>query len=325
MAANLRQVKAWIGTPGSFSARIPAVSGVVSVPRLHGWASRPLVEMVTLVRGEIIKAVTSNEVRLRDCETSLQSTMADAGQSALSFDRDRALIESCKSWCVTHRSDPIALQALCQNEKAPMDAAVVSMVVEASSTFGEMGRSRVLGALAGRVMKLKEALNSPESVSRVLAAAQQLPWEAPGHEQIAKAVVALDRELFYEATPDAREAFERKLGGALAEVVQEYAAHPRFAVVEEVARACERQDVLAGIAGRAEDVFDLDPRRGYRMVAALASNPHAPHEVLRPFAKSELWTTNVEAGRALAAMLQRAVGDVEPARGQSGSAARELA
>ncbi|SFF33845.1 hypothetical protein, partial [Paracidovorax wautersii] len=257
MVADTRNVTAWVGRPSEFAARLPAVKGVVSMPEIRGWSVRPLAELITRVRGEVVRAVTSNEDRLRECAASLQNAIDDANLGSIDFNRSRLVSEACKLWCVQHSDDPAALQALCDNKTAPIDGHIASMVVEASARFGEMGRSRVLGAIADRMLGYDTALANPDAVLKVLGAAQQLPWEAPGHERVARAVTALDTELQCEASLEAREAFERRIGRSLADITMDYAAHQRVAVAEVVARSSERQDVQKFIADRAEGLFSV--------------------------------------------------------------------
>lgn len=313
MAEAIRSVRVHIESPSSVAARMPAITGVVLVPRLVGWATRPMASLITRVRGEIVRAVTANEVQLSQRSAALKSAIDDAGMNAPVRSQPAERENACKRWCVEHRNDPIALQALCENKVAPWDSSIVSMIVEASTGFGEMGRSRVLGALANRTLQLQTALACPDGVSRVLNAAQDLPWEAPGHEAIAKAVVNLDKELFYEGDATQTERFERLLGGSMSEVVASYAAHPRIAVVEVVARECDRQEVLGQIANRAESLYEMDPRMTFRLVTALASNRCTTPELLRPFANPEMWTQGTEERKALGAMLSRVVGELPKA------------
>lgn len=308
MAETVRNVRVRIEGPSTVAARMPAISGVVLVPRLVGWATRPMSSLITRVRGEIVRAVTSNEAQMSQCSAALKSVIDDAGVTSRIHNATAAKTDACKKWCVENRNDPIALQALCENRNAPWDASIVSMIVEASAGFGEMSRSRLLGSLAQRSLQLQTALIFPEGVSRLLKAAQELPWEAPGHEAIAKAVVSLDKELFYECDAYEREKFEQRLGGELSEVVAEYAKHPRVAVVEVVARECERPKVLQLIANRAEDVYSLDTRMTFRLVSALAGNRSTTPEILRPFVHADMWTKGNEERQALAALLSRVVG-----------------
>ena len=309
MAEVARNVRVRIEGHATVAARMPAISGVVLVPRLVGWATRPMSSLITRVRGEIVRAVTSNEAQMSQCASALRSAIEDAGVKSQIHNPASARADACKNWCVENRDNPIALQALCENKATPWDSSIVSMIVDASSGFGEMGRSRLLGALAQRTLQLQTALIFPDGVSRLLNAAQDLPWEAPGHETIAKAVVSLDKELFYECDPEERERFEQRLGGELPEVVKSYAQHPRLAVVEAVARECERPEVLRLIAERAENVYSIDTRMTYRLVTALASNPATPAELLRPFVHAEMWTKGNEERKALSALLSRVVGE----------------
>lgn len=293
------------GNASAVAARLPSLSGVVEVPRLHGWGSRPLGDLLSIVRGAVIRAVTARESLISERDSSLRSTLEDHVSGMDQFSRT---MNATKNWCVQHRHDPLALQVLCENRQAPIDASLTSMVVEASASFGEMSRSRVFGAIAKRVCEWRQAIDDPGSVLKVLNAAKNLPWESSGHEVIAGAVVALDKDLFYEVKPAVMERFERQLGGPLAEIIMEYASHPRCAVAEIVARTCERGDVLARIADRAQDAMEIDERQGFRLIGALASNRHASADVLSQFARPELWTEGVEESKALQALLARAIG-----------------
>lgn len=303
-----RNVRVRIEGPGAVAARMPAISGVVLVPRLVGWVTRPISSVLTRVRGEIVRAITSSEAQMSQCSSALNSVIEDAVVVSKIHNPVTAKADACKNWCVENRRDPIALQALCENKAAAWDSSIVSLVIEASAGFGEMGRSRLLGALAQRALQLQTALQLPDGVSRLLNAAQDLPWEAPGHEEIAKAVVALDKELFHGCEASVHAQFEKALGGSLADVVMSYASHPRIAVVEVVARDCEHEDALRLIAERAQDVYSIDPRMTYRLVTALAGNRNTTPEMLSPFADPAMWTKGDEERKALGALLQRVKG-----------------
>lgn len=308
MVESVRKVSVRIDGAAAVAARMPAISGVVLVPRMLDWAARPMSSLLTRVRGEIVRAVTSNEARKSHCAAELKSIVEDAGAAYRGRSPAVAKAEACKSYCVENRHDPVALEALCENKDAVLDGALVSMMIDSSAGFGEMGRSRLMGALAQRALQLQAALSFPEGVSRVLHAAQDLPWDAPGHEAIAKAVVALDKGLSHECDPGERERFERLIGSSVAEAVTFYATYPRIAVMEVVARDSERQEALRMVVERAEKVYEIDPRMTYRLVAALASNSATAPDLLRPFAKAEMWTEGVAQRQALGAMLGRVVG-----------------
>ena len=304
---NSRTITVRIGSDAaSVAKRLPSISGVVAVPRLHGWGTRQLGDLMAVVRGAVVRAVTSREILLSERDSSLRSTLQD---SEFGMDQAKRTMDACKNWCVQHRNDPLALQVLCENRQVPFDSAVTSMLVEASAGFGEMNRSRVFGAVAKRVCEWRQALDTPDAVLKVLSAAKQLPWESAGHEVLAASLVRLDKDLFYECEPQVRDRFERSIGRPLTDVLMEYADHPRCAVAEVIARGCEREDVLKRIAQRAEDSMEIDERIGFRLITALASNRQATSDVLGQFARSELWTSGLEEGKALQALLRRAVGE----------------
>jgi hypothetical protein len=239
---------------------------------------------------------------------SLQIELKGLMREHAPFKTPRAAAEICKAWCVEHRHDAAALEVLCDHEGAVLDSSVVSLVLDSCEKFGEMGRSRVLSALASRLLPIGQIQTHADAASRLLRAARELPWEAPGHEDIARAVTELERDLFYETTAQEREGLERVLGVSVAQLVDEYANHPRVAVVEEVAKRCERADVLKTISERALAVHTIDTRMSCRLVAALAGNLCTPVEVLHPFASPEMWTHGEQERTALGALLSRSMG-----------------
>lgn len=308
-AAHRAPVVARIESASDVAARLPSLSGVIAIPYLAGWSTRRFKDLATRIHGEIVRAVTSREMRKSGLAVALRGEIDECKRTPSSRGA-LSVVETCKRWTIDHRHDPDALEVLAESKDAVLDGAMISAVIDASTHFGEMGRSRVVGAMAERLLKWSSALMLPEGVSRVLAAAKDLPWEAPAHEDIAKAAVALERELFYEASPAERERFERAVNGSVADVVKGYAHHPRVAVLEHVARSTERAELLEQISSRAEAVFEIDPRLTYRLVAALASNPATPAEILHPFARADFWTKGVPEQQALDALLARAIGRV---------------
>lgn len=313
-AVRAVRVSVRVESAADLAARLPSMPGVVSIPRLAGWASKHFKDLATRVQGEIVRAVTSRDLRKSVLAGALRSHLDEAsaavtahGGNSTESRRKATVLNASKRWCIERRLDPDAMEVLSESKEALLDGAAVSAVLDASQHFGEMGRSRVVGAMAQRLLALSSALTFPEGVSRVIAAAKDLPWEAPAHEDIAKAAVHLEGELFYEASVEERERFELAVGGAVTDLVAHYAQHPRIAVLQHVALKSERADVLQEIAGRAQAVFALDSRMTFRLVEALATNPAATPDVLRPFAKAEFWTKNEREQVALNAMLARAL------------------
>ena len=294
-----------IESAAEVAARLPTLTGVIAVPYLNGWVSKRYADLSVRIQGAIVRAVTSRDARKSGLAAELKSLIDDAkGGSSRNAP---ALVEVCKLWCIQRRHDPDALEVLSEAKEAVLDDATVSSILDSSKRFGEMGRSRVIGVLATRLLKLSSALEFPDGVSRVLAMAWELPWEAPAHEDIAKALVALESGLLFEATVQERDRFERSIRGAVGDMVKAYATHPRVAVQQQVARNCDRPELLNGIAVHARSLMDIDPRLSYRLVEALASNPATPVQALRPFARAEVWTHGEDEKKALDALLNRAV------------------
>ncbi len=310
-ALNPRRVTARIESAADVAARLPSFSGVVAIPYLAGWATRQFNELATRVQGAIVRAVTSRDLRKRDLSSVLQTRIDDAKNSPSSRAvRAGMVLEVCRKWCIERRYDPDALEVLSEAPDATLDGSIVSAVLDASKHVGEMGRSRVVGALAQRLLQRSSALTFTDGVSRVLAAAKDLPWESPAHEYIARACVALERDLFYDASEAERSKFEHFIKGALTDLVNGYAEHPRVAVLQHVARGTDRSELLQKIANRAQAALAIDPRLTYRLVEALALNPATPVEVLQPFARADFWTKGEPERQALDALLTRSMGHV---------------
>lgn len=309
MVEQHRMIQVRIESAAAVAARMPSVSGIVKIPRLNGWATKSFDDLLTRIRGEIVKAVTSLDARMSQCEASLRCAIEDADASPLrGLSRVAAVAQACKTWAVEHRADPAALQTLCENPNVQIDGSIASLVIDSSATFGEMGRSRVLAALAERVFEESAALAQPQEVLRVLEAGKDLPWQAPGHEDLARCAVVLDKAL-YAGPADQRPATPNAgLAGDLQDAVMAYAMHPRIAVLEVVARNTIRVEALTLISARAEELYEIDPRLTHRLVAALAQNPATPPAVLRPLADAKMWTNKAEERASLEALLDRVVG-----------------
>lgn len=303
--AQHQRVSVRIETAADVAARLPSMSGVVSVPYLHGWISKRFSDLATRIQGEIVRAVTARDARKSGLVGELRTQIEDAkGGSSRNA---QPVLEACKRWCIDHRHDPDALEVLSEAKDASLDGATVAAILDSSKRFGEMGRSRVIGVLAKRLLDLPSALKFPDGVSRVLAVARELPWEAPAHEDIAKAAVALENGLLYEATVAERDLFEQSINGAVGEMVQAYATHPRVAVQQQIARGTDRTDLLSDIAAYAQSLLQIDPRLTYRLVEALATNPATPVAALQPFARAEVWTRGEQEKKALDALLSRSL------------------
>lgn len=303
-----RSVSVQFDSPASLSTRLPSLHGVVSIPYLPGWSAKPFNDLVTRIHGEIVRAVTSRELRKTGLAIALRGRLDDANVSSFPFRASRHMVlEVCKQWCIEHVSNPDALEVLSESHSSTFDEPTVSAILDASNRFGEMGRSRVVGALSEKLLAWPTASVFPAGVSRIFAAAKTLPWEAPAHEQIARAAVELERDLFYEADPEAKKVFEGAINGSVEALVDEYANHPRVAVVQIVAARTERIELLEKIAARAEAIFHVDSRLTYRLVKALAENVATPVHILRPFAQAALWTDKEDQQGALGALLSRAI------------------
>lgn len=300
-----RTVRANISSTREVSTRLPNLSAVVSIPRQSGWAVRTISEIATVVRGLVIRAVTAEDALQSQSVASLQSALEDAEERSPAG--RWTLMEACKTWCTENRRDPHALKAFCEYELAPIDMSIVSMIADASARFAEMNRSKVLGALAVRVLKADAAIASPGCVMHLLQAANELPWEAQGHETIATALLNLDKGLDNELY-SVRQRFETAIGQTLEQCLLTYARHERVAVAETIARECEREPVLLEIAERAMDVVEIEPRLGFKLIAAISSNVNATPAVLSKFTDSTMWRTadSQHSADALENLLKRA-------------------